>query len=216
MKNIFFSVLMCLFLVGCSKENSSTNAASPQGQPGVAVELSNKSTSEVLATKYNKAELKCTLWAQGSQKVDLALPPTETVTLDLMKNLQLPHEITLKAFSAKHELQLSLKITKISHYGLLDYTDANGKVLAKFSPYVEIDYSHTYRISIDAGQSSVGSGSSRLWVNEKIYTTILDQSIVSGPDNNLIQTAIHDYATCVVATDIKPEYQDQFVLKPAK
>ncbi|NUN04934.1 MAG: hypothetical protein HUU57_04145 [Bdellovibrio sp.] len=216
MKNIFFSVLMGFFLVSCSKENSSTNTTPPQGQPGTVVELSNKSTSEVLATKYNKAELKCTLWAQGSQKVDLSLPPTETVTLDLMKDIQLPHEILLKTFSANHDLQLSLKITKLSHYGVLDYTDANGKVLAKFSPYVEIDYSHTYRTTFEAGRSSVGSGSSRLWVNEKIYSTILDQSIVSGPDNNLIQTAIHDYATCVVATDIKPEYQDQFVFKPAK
>lgn len=69
MKKITLSALACsLILAGCGKDNSSNNdktqEVNQQNQTAKTVDLSNKTTAEVLALKYDKAVLTCSLWSQ--------------------------------------------------------------------------------------------------------------------------------------------------------
>ncbi len=226
MKKMILSALACsLLLTGCGKDNSSNNTpnqdVNQQNQTAKAVELSNKTTAEVLALKYNKAVLTCSLWSQRGKNINLELSPNDSASLDLKKDLELPQVLELNASMQDHQIKITLEVASISHYGLLNHTDSKGnKVVAKYSPYVKINYSNISQTVFGEGQSSSGSGSAVRTVNERIEDMALNESVSSKPvEKNGVtidKGAFNDYVNCIIETDIKTEYADQFSYTPAK
>ncbi len=226
MKKITFGALACsLLLVGCGKVNSSNNNpnqdVNQQNQTAKAVDLSSKTTAEVLALKYNKAVLTCSLWSQRGKNINLESTPNDSVSLDLKKDLATPQVLELNASMQDHQIKVSLEVASISHYGLLNHTDSNGnKVVAKYSPYIKINCSNISQTVFSEGQSNSGSGSAVRIVNERIEDMALNQSLSSKPVEQdgvtIDKGAFNDYVKCIIETDIKTEYADQFSYTPAK
>lgn len=226
MKKIILSAFACsLLLTGCGKDNSSNSSpnhdVNQQNQTAKTVELSNKTTAEVLTLKYNKAVLTCSLWSQRGKNINLELSPDDSSFLDLKKDLQLPQVLELNASMQDHQIKVTLEVSSISHYGLLSHTDAKGnKVVAKYSPYVKINYSNISQTVFGEGQLISGSSSAVRTVNERIEDMSLNESVNSKPveKNGVIidKGAFNDYVNCIIETDIKTEYADQFTYTPAK
>jgi hypothetical protein len=139
----------------------------------------------------------------------------------LKKDLDIPQVLELNASMENHQIKVTLEVTSISHYGLLNHTDSNGnKVTAQYSPYAKINYSNVSKTVHGEGQFSSGSGSAERTVNERINDMALNQSLSSQPvEQNGVtidKGAFNDYVNCVIETDIKPEYSNQFSYTPAK
>lgn len=226
MKKITLGALACsLLLVGCGKDNSSNNNpnqdVNQQNQTAKAVDLSNKTTAEVLALKYSKAVLTCSLWSQRGKNINLESTPNDSASLDLKKDLATPQLLELNASMQDHQIKVTLEVASVSHYGLLNHTDSNGnKVVAKYSPYVKINYSNISQTVFGEGQSSSGRGSAVRTVYERIEDMAFNQSVSSKPvEQNGVtidKGAFNDYVNCIIETDIKTEYADQFSYTPAK
>lgn len=226
MNKITLGAIACsLLLVGCGKDNSSNNNlnhnVNQQNQTAKAIDLSNKTTAEVLALKYHKVVLTCSLWSQRGKNINLESTPIDSAFLDLKKDLAIPQVLELNASMQDHQIKVTIEVASISHYGLLNHTDSNGnKVVAKFSPYVKIRYSSISQTVFGEGQSSLGSRSAERTVNERIEDMALNESVSSKPvEQNGVtfdKGAFNDYVSCIIETDIKTEYADQFSYTPAK
>lgn len=178
-------------------------------------------TAEVLALKYNKAVLICSIWTQRGKNINLELPPNDSVSLDLKEDLELPRGLELTASVKDHQIKITLEITRFSHYGLLNHTDSDGnQVVAKYSPFLKMNYSSSSNTSFGKGLSMSGSGSAVRTVYERIedlaLKEIINAELVEQNGVTIDKGAFNDYVNCIIQTDIKPEYADQFSFTPAK
>lgn len=101
----------------------------------------------------------------------------------------------------------------------LHYTDAEGNVyVAQHTPYA--DYVLTYRsaTTFEKGLVYHGECYDKRQVNEKIVDMALNEAQDSQPpeQNGVVINygAYRDYVQCVINTEIKPQYQDQFKVQP--
>ncbi len=221
--SLVVGVILASAVSGCAKSDDNRNnpTVTPQTEKPMVVDLSGKSLDEVLKIKYNKAELKCALWTQRSQQLDITGSPTDSVSLDLKSNPTVPATLTLKGQIQDHGTEIQLAVSSLAMWGTLHHTDTEGTVyLASYTPYAKIDYTLTSSTVFGVGQSSSGNGFGSRSVNEKIVDMTLNQSVSSAPtaENGVVlnQGAFRDYVQCVIETDIKPEYQDQFKVQPRK
>lgn len=220
-KLIFITLSGLLFLMGCGTKDSaldnSNQRVDQQNNPN-AINLSGKSTAEVLNLKYNRVVLKCALWSQNDKNINLVFSPNDTVTLDLKKNSEFPQSLELSAIVDNHEIKVSFEVVKLAHYGVLNFTDSLGNnILAQYSPYVEAKFSSFTKNFLGNGQFTSNQGSSSRTVKERIEDVALNQITEPTQQNAGIvsKSAFSDYVGCIIETDIKPEYRNQFVFKPA-
>jgi uncharacterized protein YceK len=224
MKKITLNAFICsLLLIGCGKVNSSSNQSGQDinQQATKTVDLSDKTTAEILALKYNKAVLTCSLWSQRGKNIHLEVPPNDSASLDLKKDLATPQILELNASLQDHQIKVTLEVVSISHYGLLNHTESKGnQVVAKYSPYVKMNYTHLSQTFFGDGQSSSVRGSTVRTVNERIEDLALNESVSSKPVEqngaSIDKGALNDYVRCSIETDIKSEYADQFSYTPEK
>lgn len=225
--NFLFACLVAfsLMLVGCAKNDDSKKSGQtvePKNQTPVAIDLSGKTVEEVLSLKYSKALLSCALWSQRSKEIDLTVVPNDSATLDLKVDTSMPKNLKLHSQIENQHMEVDLNVSQLAIYGSLHLTDSSGNVfIAKYSPYVSVGYSHKSTIIFGVGQSMTGSVSDIRTVNEKIIDTALNESISSQPEdlgNGVVidRGAFNNVVSCTIETEIKPEYQDQFQMIPAK
>ena len=113
MKIINLSVFVCiLLLAGCGKKNSSNN----NGDSKVVIQendivkvtdLSDKSTSDILKLKYDKAVLNCSLWSQNSKNINLNIAPNDSVFLDLKKDTEFPQVLEMSTSIQNHQIKVT-------------------------------------------------------------------------------------------------------------
>lgn len=212
MKSSLLVLFAITILASCAnKDGNSSRARHEQNPKVVTADLSSKSLDEVLDLKYNNAELKCELWTQQNEKLDISATPNATARLDLKTKPALPSKVSLHANIENHSIDTELTVTAIDLYSSLRYTDIDGIFYhLKFTPQVKLDVAIktvTWKgQNISSKTFSIESRS----VNEKIMDKALNAStrINAGP--------IHDYIQCYIDTDIKPEYQDQFRIELPK
>ncbi len=223
MKKIILGVLACsLFLAGCSNDNSSNNNNQSGTQLSAkALDLSNKTTIEILSLKYNRAVLTCSLWSQRGKNIDLSLAPNDSFSLDLKNDLVLPKVFELNAATEDHQIKATVEVTSLSHYSAMNYTDSQrNKVVAMFSPYVKFNYSDVSKTVYGPSQFSLGKSSGTFTAREFANEIVLNQSTSSQPveqDGLIIDKGdFNDYVSCFIQADIKTEYADQLTYTSSK
>lgn len=106
-------VILATLLSGCAKNNDNKNndpTANQQNQQPKAIDLSGKSLEEVLALKYNKAELSCAVWVQRNQKLDLTATPNDSFVLDLKADSKMPHTFKLAGQIQNHKIEAQIEV----------------------------------------------------------------------------------------------------------
>jgi len=228
MKNTFFA-LVCFALVAiCSsctvikndKKNSNPNdRVEQQG----AISLSGKTTSEVLKLKYTKAELKCALWTQKSQSLDLNLTPSDMVVINLKTTSLASATITLNGrvdeqindVVLSHTFLMTLNVLKFSIIDNLRFVDGDGTVYTeKFTPAIEVSTSFVSETIYGQNPTEKGSGSnSKMTFYERVLNPVFiaSQAIPSLTFGGVVINPgfYFDHVQCLIDTEIKPEYQDQ-------
>lgn len=222
MKKVLVLISISACMLGCAKSDdkkhsNQQNDKSQVEQKIETVDLTNKSTAEILDLKYNTAQLKCSLWSQNSKQINLKLPANYTTTMNLRSPLSLPKELILKASINNHQIQVNVKVTKVSHHDSIRYVDSSKNIVnASFSPYVEIESGYVSQTKISKVSSSTGSGSNFKTVREQDHVMILQnhsaQLTEQQPKNKkgpLVSDSFANYVSCALNTDIKQVYQNQ-------
>ncbi len=226
MKIINLSVFVCiLLLAGCGKKNSSNN----NGDSKVVIQendivkvtdLSDKSTSDILKLKYDKAVLNCSLWSQNSKNINLNIAPNDSVFLDLKKDTEFPQVLEMSTSIQNHQIKVTLEVTELSHNINLNHTDSQGNIITtQYSPFVKINYSNVSHTFFNDKVNTSGGGSAARIIYERIQDIPLNQSsnVQLVEDNGVFidNGPINDYVKCTIDTEIKSEFSNQFELKSA-
>lgn len=214
-------ILFAMFTVSCAKYNVN-NETKPanQDQKPRAVDLSGKSLTEVLALKYNRAELKCELWTQLSQKLDISVIPNDFISLDLKKEA-MPESLSLKGEVANHKVSVNVKINSAEVIeGLSSEVESGEKYTWQFSPLIEASIFHESVTTKSTGSIVINTKDPKSLIKEKIKNVQVQDSLKAEPEQQgggtIDHGFYHDYAHCYIDTEIKPEYQDQFKVEIKK
>lgn len=220
------SVVVLLSLVGCIKGGEAQPVATkslsgPVDAPqSSTINLAGKSLSEVLKLKYNKVELNCQLWTQALEHIVTTGEPNDVVSVDLM-SLTLPKVLTLKWQLQYHNLAFTVKINSVGLKESLNLNDLDGtKYKASYTPFVDADFtsiSYSYSGRPGDGPFIVGpSSGTSIQVYENVRTLALSDVIGVFTDSLGITRSYSDEVLCMVKTEIKPEFRNQFEVGTAK
>ncbi len=221
---LFIIAILTSIFSGCAKDddkNRNTPTVSPQNEKPTALNLLGKSLDEVLKIKYNKAELKCELWTQQTVKLDLSRTSNDSVSWDLKGESTLPRTLTLKGLIQNHQIEVEIKINSVAIRQKLQHTDVNGAIYKMlYSPYVKLNFSYKASTQFPTGPFFASGNGTSYEVNERIKNVPLNNTLATQPeelDEMVINRgSFRDYVQCLLDTDIKPEYQDQFKIDPNK
>lgn len=202
MKCVFSFVL--LLTLGCSNSFESLRAGKNGNEkpgPG-AIDLSGKSLEEILQIKYTKALLKCALWIQYKE-LDIKLPAIETYTWDLKSGEKAPEAFSIKHKINNYTVEFNFKFKKFYKVDGLVLNEQGKKYTLKFTPHIEMSYSTLRVLSLPDGDVTARESTENYHVSEKIPSPVVKE-VIPAPD------VLHTYAHCLIDTDIKPDYADQF------
>lgn len=212
--------LACLG-AGCAKSDDNKNrnsTAHQQNEALRAVDLAGKSVQEVLDLKYNKAELNCALWVQRNQKLDLTTGPSDSIILDLKTDFQTPQTFKLTGQVQDHTTEVQIEINSLAIRSSFYLKDVDGRVyVARYSPYADYILHYKSATTFENGVISRSDSHTNHQVGERILDRALNVAYDSqpvDPDGSVLNRgAYRDYVHCVIDTEIKPEYQDQFEIQ---
>lgn len=215
-------IILATLVSGCAKNNDNKNndqTVNQQKQQPKAVDLSGKSLEEVLALKYNKAELKCELWTQLSNQLDISGTPNDSASWDLKSGVAMPEVLNLKGEIQNHKISIEVKLNSVSLLSSLNHLDSDlTRFELRYSPTVNVNITHESITTFPTGPFiASGYGSSRN-INEKIKDIPVNGSLATEPEQQngitIDRGSYRDYAHCFIDTEIKSEYQDQFKVQP--
>ena len=172
--------------------------------------LKDKSSEEVLKIKYDKAILSCNLWIQFGKQLNKNLKPNDTFSLDLL-NTDISRESTQQlSGQVKNktlEITINLKNLSIKNIKFEDNLSKSNYVMEN-SPVIEMDLD--YKSYFNNGWKSLkSSGHHTRKIHEKIRDLSFSHSSITGNKKK----KYFDHIECTIDTDIKSEYQDQFIVK---
>ena len=172
--------------------------------------LKDITADEVLAIKYNKANLNCNLWVQLGKEFNKDLNANDSFSIDLLKadlSRESKHELVGKVKNQTLEVVINLDDIKIKNMKIEDLNTITTYVL-KNSPVVEMNFD--YKSYFNNGRIVFkGSGIHKRSINEKIKVTTLNHSRHAGNDSK----SYCEYLECTIDTDIKTGYQNQFSIE---
>lgn len=226
------SVALAAIISSCTviKNDKKTPQPDDRVEQQGATNLSGKTTSEVLKLKYNKAELKCALWTQKSQALDINLTPSDMVVINLKTTSLASATITLNGHAKEqindvvlsHTFFITLNVLKFSIIDSLRFVDGDGTVYTeKFTPTIEVSTSFVSESILGQNPPEKVSGSTpKIAFYEKVLSHVFSssQTIPSMTFGGVVVNPgfYFDHVQCLINTEIKPEYQDQLQIVPGK
>ena len=207
-------IISTLCLAACGESdgvnfgNQKKNKDQQQEQikPVVAQNLGGKSTEEVIKIKYNKLDLKCDLWIYSGEQFVKTDKPTDSKSIDL---LNINSDLLEIKLSVKNEFQAAKVSVKINDIEIVhnQHTDQNGIItIMKYSPTLNISYMYDTIESTSNNSNIKSSGNGQTHVRERIinnFTGLLESQQGTNQKNYFT-------VECLLQSDIKPEYQDQY------
>lgn len=215
-------IILATLISGCAKNNDNKNndqTVNQQNQQAKAVDLSGKSLEEVLKLKYDKAELKCELWTQLSNQLNLSGTPNDSASWDLKSGEAMPETLILNGEISNHRISIEVKLNSVALLSSLNHLDSDlTRYELRYSPSVNVNITHEAITTFPSGPFiASGNGSSRN-INERIKDIPINSALETDPEQQggitIDRGSYRDYAHCFIDTEIKPEYQDQFKVQP--
>lgn len=214
---------VALAVGGCAPTNDSVQTAplaAPAAPKTASTDLNGLSLVDVLKQKYEKAELKCDLWVQQNQALDLNLLPNDSGILDLkaiagFPQSAFPIKMNLKSKVRQHESEFQVIVNRIELSIDHRVRDLDGTLYhLKYSPTVNANFTHNLTTHLSGGAFSVEGSGSSVDVFEKIKSVQLNANLPMPKElagGTLVDFgAYRDYGHCYIDTVIKPEFKDQF------
>ena len=220
---------------GCSfgsKNNFDLAPANPNKPPGGGgngngdqlneQNLNGKTLSEVLAVKYTRAELVCSLWSMLASDLDLSRNPNSTYRFNLKAQTFLPFTIILRSavrgvgqdqFRELHQTDVRLTIYKINLVPQVTVShDQTGLIYdLLYTPAVGFSIDAVARTNTHDGPIVDRYSNPENTLYEKIHWPVVQLESFAIPNNFNYKT--YDYASCRLETDIKPEYAHHFTAR---
>ncbi len=200
-----------IFLVACAKDDN--NKGTPGGEPPqkpTVQSLSDKSTQDVLTTKYNKAIFYCDLWVQRGTELIKSNTPSDQLSWDLLNDFGTEKIFNLQGQVQDHSFSTTVNVKSVEIYGSVHHTTADGTVYKmEYTPVIEMDFNYEKETVYAPGLSSKGNGFAKRQINERIP----DMALNSAHSSDATQVTFFNYLECSIDTEIKDEYKDQFSVK---
>lgn len=206
------SFAIALVFVACAKNNKASISPENPETKLADVNLDGKSTENILKTKYNKAILICSLWLQFGTELNRSNNPNDTFSFDLLKGEINNDTLKLsgKTQSFSSDIKIQIKQLAIEH---VNHTDVDGTVYRmKYTPVVRLEIVNQVYKGSENGLIFSGNGVGKRIIYEKIKDKSLDESFSTPGDIR----SYFNYIECIIDTDIKSEYRDQFVVENNK
>lgn len=234
MKKILFLAFLVLGITGCSfgSKNdfnlapTSNNPNQPDGGTGGELQqqdLVGKTLNEILAVKYSRAELVCSLWSMLSTDLDLTRNPNSSYRLNLKAPYALPFTIVLRSavrgvgqdqFRELHQTDVRLRIYKINSVQQLTFSHDKSQLIYQlmYSPAISFATDAVARTQRPEGQVVDRYSNPEDTLYEKINWQTVNLESEAIPNNFGLRT--FDYANCQLETDIRSEFAYQFAATP--
>ena len=209
MKNIkmTLSVSIIALTLGCAKKVETKKTETKPGSE--IVSLGNKSFTEIMELKYNKAELICRMYIQVGPTLDITKEPNAQVALDLKAPYTLPLELSMGSNILNHSLTAKIEVKE---FGIQNVTihqmDEQLIFELENSPFARVNFSATSKTTTESGTMGSSHSGSDTKVNEAEKSRQLESHLITS---NFI-----DYVNCSIEGDIKPEYKDQLKIESSK
>lgn len=220
---LFVSSILVLTTLGCAKGfqilDDQVFVNGPMFQKQKAENLAGKSIAEVLKLKYDKAVLKCDLWTQRRDKLDISLPANDSVAWDLKSNEPMPNSWNLNGQDGIHKVEAEIKLNSLGLQESVNLVTANGtRYKMSYTPFVNLNISYKTTTTYPGGPFYTNSKWDNQEVREKVNQVLLNDSEtpLNKGDDGIQYGPSYSYINCVIDTEIKPEYQEQFVVEAPK
>jgi hypothetical protein len=167
--------------------------------------LTGKTPAAVLNTKYKSAVLTCSLWIEHTNKPSANSEPLDTFSLDLMRATSGPGIVNLKGEIDDLAVGIKLRFDDIGIFDTTLFGDDGVTYSVKRSPYFRYDF------EILQSQKSTGSNLGGVYrssrgVTERFADVALDLTRTFEGD----EIPYLEKASCMITTDLKPEFADHF------
>lgn len=201
-------VLASLLIVSCSRGHRD-NSAPKDPQKPVVTDLAGKTVQEVLATKYDKAIFVCNLWSQYSSQFVPSNMPTDKISWDLKNEFATEKAFKINAFVQQSTVQIDVEVKSLRVEDVTLRQQDGTLFKMKYSPVAAIGFKHTILVDYGNGHYTSQNGENERRIIERVADLTLDTS--SGPVGDPMR--YFNRVECAIETEIKPEYQDQFVVE---
>ncbi len=206
MKYFFLAIILMLFSCSREKFESVIDAlpAVQKAKTASKADFNGKSDAEILQMKYERISLKCDLWTQYGKELNLNAAPNDTTEIDFFDDPSLENSlISLAGNTSGRTLNIQLKVESFKIFENLEYHGPTGRwTSARYSPVFKL----AIKFSADKSSGSFGGSGSGNEIFEKSATDLMNQSSHSDGD----EFEYFDYLKCVLNTQAKEEYKDQF------
>lgn len=234
MKSLLLVVIISAFAVSCNKSsNDQFNLAQPplgipsggnDGGGGIQQQdLKGLTYSQVMNLKYESAVLVCQLWTMLSSDLDLQRFPNAEHRIDL-KTLLEPRPFQFRMYGyvrglgdnpyrIAHEVEVSINVHKIAIRDFFGISVPETGARYNFMHSPEIVFSTYAQVKSWTPNGTVKDSfyKPEAQIHEKIPTEVLRYESDIVPNDFGLKT--RDYVKCVIETDIKSGYEQQFTVE---
>lgn len=221
-KTTILGLCLALMFSSCSpiqKEQKNKKPDDLTEQKFIAKDLKNQPLDYVLAEKYTKAALVCTLWSQAGQVIDTSLPANDQNTINIKMTQSGSATLTLSSniSGGLHAVNTKLTINTVHIFEQIKTRDLSGLgYLIQFTPVIRAsaEYSGYNLFSNGNDKPLLFKGKiPDIRVFEKIRIIALDSKVKpAANDRELVGSAdgYSDLIQCELKTEVLSPYLDQF------
>ncbi|RYZ80925.1 MAG: hypothetical protein EOP04_24935 [Proteobacteria bacterium] len=210
-KSIAMGSMSVLFLNACGNgfEVKSPTDTIVIGGAAEKTVLEDMNLEELLAAKYDKAVLTCSLWLQHGEAMDVTAAPVDTFSWDLKSQETLPFAFELKGTVEKQFASVKIEVKEAM--ALANHTNHvvnESKIYTmKNTVALRIAAVTNTRVTFADGPYLSESKGTDIRLSEKVPFSLLNLAM---GDNEKPTLSYRSSSSCILDTEIKPEYQDQF------
>ncbi|MCB0376983.1 MAG: hypothetical protein KDD33_00695 [Bdellovibrionales bacterium] len=202
--------------ISCSSSDSNHPPTAPDDKTGGEVvdpaeptkDLQGLETGELIATKYDLLQLECSLWTQEGEIFVEGENPDDTLVWDFLQNLDDKGEFELIAKKPRHYFKMLLQFSPLEIVNHLNLQEQDGRIYKlQFTPVTDLQYYYESQITFSEFPAPVDRGDGLQNFNEKLAEKVVNFNKFSSVDPN---HRFFERVTCLLHSEIKAQYQDQF------
>ena len=226
-----FVVLMGLFLVSCEEKSNGKPRKGPDvggNTPGLTrtpVSSFGKTAKEILAVKYDKADMECDLWVEKSKELNTDTASSNSTRRNLMEGIPKDGSQFFEliksaeaAFSSQEQLTAGLASQTMKIDGELLELKLLSSIVANESGLYKLTYVLRLKVKLDVSVTTKYSDASPDLTEKSSHTVMIIEVDPANPEKNVVTplnssmllgdgvNSIFKHLKCSFKTTIKPNF----------